>query len=104
MRCNYRSSPGLLGTGLETCALKAHRLQIPARWKRDTEKAECPAPGTPQGHAASAVVNRTVYPMPLFLEAVVSSGNWKRSAGKVSHLLDIRSEERRVGKECRSRW
>ena len=29
---------------------------------------------------------------------------WKASWGKVLTLEQLRSEERRVGKECRSRW
>ena len=41
-------------------------------------------------------------------KVVVVSGSNKGKEGKITKILDsrviVRSEERRVGKECRSRW
>ena len=47
----------------------------------------------------SAVVLLLLLPLPFFLLVAVYSGSLDQHG-----LLDIRSEERRVGKECRSRW
>ena len=38
------------------------------------------------------------------IEDEVSTVPWDILAGRVREILDERSEERRVGKECRSRW
>src|SRR5438270_3562057 len=38
------------------------------------------------------------------LENASQRFTWKEIAGKIKHQTDTRSEERRVGKECRSRW
>src|SRR3712207_8308049 len=36
--------------------------------------------------------------------ATASEYRSKSAVASVAHLKDVRSEERRVGKECRSRW
>src|ERR1019366_2510187 len=35
---------------------------------------------------------------------VIQVGDVKLTSGQIGQILDARSEERRVGKECRSRW
>ena len=39
-----------------------------------------------------------------FHEAITSTPSEKKLKGKVVDIIEDRSEERRVGKECRSRW
>src|SRR5688572_33009201 len=34
----------------------------------------------------------------------LARGGWKRDTLKIGDKVTVRSEERRVGKECRSRW
>src|SRR3989440_11362599 len=36
--------------------------------------------------------------------ATILSGRWPAHTGIIRNLAGVRSEERRVGKECRSRW
>ena len=37
-------------------------------------------------------------------DPVAMARSWEARGAKRLHVVDLRSEERRVGKECRSRW
>ena len=71
--------------------------------------------GLGQGGAESVLLRLATYPEPGVTHIVVSLtdegiyGERLRAAGVAVHALGmkrgrVRSEERRVGKECRSRW
>src|SRR5258708_25951984 len=78
-----------LVTGVQTCALRSRAFS--RRWK--CERAEFPAPSCLQRN------------VDLRLPALhVMSLDEELHDGKNTHHDEIRSEERRVGKECRSRW
>ena len=40
----------------------------------------------------------------LIIEGIAGALNYNRIVAETDQTLEIRSEERRVGKECRSRW
>src|SRR3712207_9384022 len=45
-----------------------------------------------------------VHPARHLREPVVDAGEDREQRSAEEHVVDVRSEERRVGKECRSRW
>src|SRR3989475_3647693 len=78
--------------GVQTCALP---ISSPARSspRRCSTPARGPAPAARPGASAA-----TGHP------AGSRSISWKRGCHRLKHRCRRRSEERRVGKECRSRW
>ena len=54
-------------------------------------------------HFFAREVERTGRRLPFTLRAIIGSEE-ETGMGDVSYYLLLRSEERRVGKECRSRW
>src|SRR3712207_7896213 len=72
-------------TGVQTCALPIS----PTSTAPSSPDARAPDPRTQQGS-----------------DALMMRGMYSAISGLKTHqiALDVRSEERRVGKECRSRW
>src|SRR5699024_11968175 len=85
-------------TGVQTCALPISLQRVDSEdadvrillAAPDTVDELC-APLRTNGYVSCAQGNR----------AIINQNRW---VGGVDHFDDDRSEERRVGKECRSRW
>src|SRR5436305_5166240 len=77
-------------TGVQTCALPIFTTAL------------LPAVGLPVLAAAAELHDHPVARDLTFL-AVVGTGVYARRWGPRGHSLGVRSEERRVGKECRAR-
>src|SRR2546430_13520061 len=77
-------------TGVQTCA-----LPISAGTGR---------PGGPERARAPARQEQSKSPRPRRIVYQRQSGLGARQLGDLSGTVEQRSEERRVGKECRSRW
>src|SRR5256886_13553340 len=76
-------------TGVQTCALPiSARVRELEEARRQAGELKAAAPG-PSGTVGAVALDRAGH-----LAAATSTGG----------LTDKRSEERRVGKECRSRW
>src|SRR3712207_8590689 len=77
-------------TGVQTCALPIlRRIAMIGIANELLKKYDVPGP------------RYTSYPTILHWETTPTAEEW---VGSVARGLDGRSEERRVGKECRSRW
>src|SRR5256885_12194827 len=91
--CFFQAEDGIRDykvTGVQTCALPIYRLDSLAR----NRLAEVPK----QFHD---ILRKTVH---VLVSSQSERGDLIRSRCAAQPEIDPRSEERRVGKECRSRW
>ena len=94
----------LRGAGLAALALAAVLLVRQTVFRGGQPDAPAAVPTAPAVTALPAPTHVTVQPLAATRDALADTQRADASAHTTPETAAVRSEERRVGKECRSRW